>query len=102
MGLKIINADRMVSETFCDGRFICTNIHFSTTQWRFQFLDTKTQLGRYVWVEINRNGHWNDIDKKTYYNLKYPNIPASHQISADWFADIDNARLTFEEALKCI
>lgn len=92
----------MIGETFCDNRFICTNVSFSLSEWIFQFLDNENKIKRYLSVEINRMGHWNSIDKKTYYNLKYPNIPASHQISADWFADIDNARLTFEEALKCI
>ena len=98
--LSIKNIDRITGESFVDGRFLCTNHIESGTSIRFQFLDTETQLGRYVWVEINRNGHWNNIDKETYYNLNYPNIQALHQISADWFSDVDNARATFEEALK--
>lgn len=100
MSLKIVNSDRMIGETFCDGRFVCTNVSFSITQWRFQFLDTEHSRGRYVWVEIDRNSHWDNRDQKWYYMLNYPKIPQRHQVSADWFGDIDNARATFETALK--
>ena len=99
--LVIKNKDKILGDTFVDGRFLCSNHRETTTMISFWFKDLQDKIpAGGVWVEINRNGHWNNIDKETYYNLSYPNIQASHQISADWFSDVDNARHTFEEALK--
>lgn len=100
--LTIKNIDRITGESFVDGRFLCTNHIESGTSIRFQFLDTETQLGRYVWIEINRNKTWANDSKNPgwYYKLNYAGMPAEHKISADWFSDFDNARYTFETALK--
>lgn len=99
--LVIKNWNKIMGDTFCDDRFLCSNHNETPTTISFWFKDLEDKIpAGGVWVEINRNGHWNNIDKETYYNLNYPNIQSSHQISVNWFSDIDNVRATFEEALK--
>ena len=96
--LVIKNKNKIIGDTFVDGRFLCSNFEETNTLLSFWFKDLEEAGG--IWVQIRREPQWDDSNKRFYYKVVYPNQPAEHNITADWFADIDNARHTFEHALK--
>ena len=101
--LVIKNWDKILGDTFCDGRFLCSNHNETPTTISFWFKDLqdKIDIGG-VWIDIIREKHWDNspMHGGWYYHLHYPNIVSKHQVSADWFSDIDNARASFEQALN--
>lgn len=97
--LKIMNPDKMVGQTFRDGRFVCLRTQDSITQWRFQFEDLRAPTKRLVWIEVNKVGKWDDKEGKIMYILNYPNCPL-HKITIDYFSNFLFACDTFEMALK--
>ena len=96
MRLDIQNIHKLVHTEYHNKRFVCTNTVETDTNYRFQFNDTKSTSSRYVWVEIRRNGQWND--GKWEYRLNYPNCP-EHIITADWLGFPPNAVGLMEECL---
>lgn len=97
--LEIINANKIVDERFVVGRFVCLRVQDSITNWRFQFEDLDAPTKRFVWVEVDKVGRWDNDEKKWMYKLNYPNCGV-HKVSLDWFGDFQNALETFEIALK--
>lgn len=100
MELRIKNIDRMIGTQFWNGIFFCTKAYESETNYRFQFKDTRDDASRIVWVEINKNGRWDDEAGDWTYNLNYPNIKSHHLVTANWFSDWANVMETFGSALK--
>ena len=96
MRLDIQNIDKLIDSEYHNKRFICTSATETDTNYRFQFKDKGSLATRYVWVEIRRNGQWND--GKWEYRLNYPNCP-EHIITADWLGFPPNAVGLMEECL---
>ena len=98
--LTIKNWNRLLGETFIDGRFLFSNFEETETKLKFWFKDIfdKSAAGG-VWVEIEREGKYDKEYGYKMYRVTYPNcIP--HRIGAEYFRDIDNVRWTFDAALK--
>lgn len=89
----------MVGERFLAGRFVCLRTQDSITHWRFQFEDLKAPIKKFVWVEVDKVGSWDNYEKKYMYPLNYPNSP-THKVSSDYFRNFQNACETFTMALK--
>lgn len=98
--LTIKNWDKMIGESFVNDRFRCSNFEetFSNLSFWFKDLDDKIPAGG-VWVTIYREGEYDPEKGHLMYNVAYP-MCSPHRVGADWFSDIDNARWTFETALK--
>ena len=98
--LVIRNEDKVGGWVF-HNRFILKKIVESDTNYRWGFIDEGSKLMRIIWIELNRNGVWDDVDKKWLYRLNYPNIPASeHRVSAEWWGDLENVKRTFARILE--
>ena len=101
--LVIKNWDKIMGDTFVDGRFLCTNHRETAATIDFWFKDLTDKIPEGgIWVSINRSKVWDSTGNHSgwYYDLDYPNILNRHRISANWFSDIDNVRATFDDALK--
>lgn len=97
--LKIENHDKIMGETFC-GRFELTNFFENKEFLEFWFRDLNDMnMHNGEWVKISREKKWDAADQKWYYKIDRRDHKM-HYVSLDWFADIDNARATFEEVLK--
>lgn len=99
MELIIVNIHKVVDSEYHKGRFVCTKALETDTNYRFQFRDSQTMLGRYVWVEVSKWGHFNRMEGNWEYRLNYPNCGV-HIVTAKWFAIDANVQYTFTEALK--
>lgn len=99
--LKIVNPDKMTNIKFTNGRFVCLRALDTITHWRFQFEDLQSPMKRFVWVEVDKVGRWDNDEKKWMYQLNYPNCPL-HKVSLDYFGNFQNALETFETALKVV
>lgn len=99
MRLVIKNIHKVIGDVY-QTRFVCINAVETDVNYRFQFRDNGYTNSRIVWVEVNRNGRWDVEDKKWYYPLNYPNVGGGHWISADWWGDMKNVKLTFDEVFK--
>lgn len=98
--LTIKNWNKLLGESFIDDKFLFTDFEETPTHLRFWFKDCiSNKPGIGVWVEIEREGEYDDEEGIVMYGIQYPNC-GPHKIGVDWFADIDNARWTFEQALK--
>jgi len=97
--LEIINANKIVGERFAIGRFVCLRALDTITHWRFQFEDLQSPMKRFVWIEVDKVGRWDNYEKKWLCALNYPNSP-THKVSLDYFGNFQNACETFEMALK--
>jgi hypothetical protein len=97
--LDIKNLHKVIHSEYHRGRFVCTNALETDTNFRFQFRDMEALSARYIWVEVTKFGHFNQIEGNWEYRLNYPNCP-THVITAKWFEKEANVRFTFEEALK--
>lgn len=93
--LVIENYERMVGETFWQGRFQCSQAYESEVNYRFQFTDTESPSVRVIWIEVGKFAKWDVQDKKWYYRIQ----DNRQFVSADWFT-FDNAIKTFGEKLK--
>ena len=89
----------MVGQRFINRRFVCLRVVDEITHWRFQFEDLQSPMKRFVWVDIDKVGRWDNYEKKWLYVLNYPNSP-THKVSLDYFGNFQNALETFETALK--
>ncbi len=97
--LNIVNTNKVIGKTFVDGRFVCTYVQDSITQWRFQFEDLQSDSKRFLWIELHKVGRWDDEDKRVYYTLGYYKAPL-HRVSLDFFSELENVLSTFEDALN--
>lgn len=95
--LVIKGWNKLLGDTFLDGRFIFSNFEEEPTLLGFWFKDLEQAGG--VWVHIERTARFDNEKNIPMYTIKYPNCTL-HRIGVDWFSDIDNARWTFETALK--
>jgi len=93
--LVIDNYERMVGQTFWNGRFQCSNVHETEVNYRFQFIDTESPSVRVIWIEVGKFAKWDDEDQKWYYRIQ----DNRHFVSADYFT-FDNAVKSFGERLK--
>ena len=93
--LVIDNYERMVGQTFWNGRFQCSNVHETEVNYRFQFIDTESPSVRVIWIEVGKFAKWDDEDQKWYYRIQ----DNRHFVSADYFT-FDNAVKAFGERLK--
>lgn len=98
MRLDIHNINKLVHTEYHKGRFVCTKALETETNYRFQFHDTHYATSRYVWVEISKHGHYNNIEKHWEYRLNYPNCP-THIITAEWLSFPPNAVKLMEDCL---
>jgi hypothetical protein len=99
MKLIIQNYDKIVTAMFHKERFICTEAIETDTNYRFQFRDDSSGVHRYIWIEVSKIGHYNDIEKAWEYRLNYMKCPY-HVVTAEWFEDYKNVMDTFGSALK--
>jgi hypothetical protein len=99
MKLIIQNYDKIVTAMFHKERFICTEAIETDTNYRFQFRDDSSGVHRYIWIEVSKTGHYNDIEQVWEYRLNYPNCPI-HIITAKWFGKFTNVMRTFSSCLK--
>ncbi len=53
--LNIVNTNKVIGKTFVDGRFVCTYVQDSITQWRFQFEDLQSDSKRFLWIELHKS-----------------------------------------------
>lgn len=97
MRLDIHNTHKLIDTMYHNGRFVCTKALETDTNYRFQFYDTKSSSGRYVWVEVSRIGNW-DGDKWIY-RLNYPNA-VEHWVTVEWLGFPPNAVKLMEDCLK--
>ena len=97
--LKIVNPDKMVGRKFVKDRFVCIRTTDVITHWKFQLEDLKAPFKRFLLIEVDKVGRWDNIEQKWMYDLKYPDCPP-HKVSLDYFGKFDNALETFEMALK--
>ena len=98
--LVIKNWDKILGDTFVDGRFLCSNHREKATTISFWFKDLENKIpAGGIWVDINRKPKWSVADNQWLYTLTYPHCKL-HYVSANWFSDINNAKATFEDALK--
>ena len=81
------------------GRFECSKVVEMRNSYRYQFKDSVV-MGRYLWVELNRNGMWDDVGGRWMYRLNYPNFSSEHYISAGWWSDLENVKRTFVSILE--
>jgi len=93
--LVIDNYERMVGQTFWNGRFQCSNVHETEVNYRFQFIDTESPSVRVIWIEVGKFAKWDVEDQKWYYRIQ----DNRHFVSADYFT-FDNAVKAFGERLK--
>ena len=93
--LVIDNYERMVGQTFWNGRFQCSTAHETEVNYRFQFTDTESPSVRVIWIEVGKFAKWDVEDQKWYYRIQ----DNRHFVSADWFYFI-NAVKSFGERLK--
>ena len=96
MRLDIHNINKLVHTEYHKGRFVCTNTVETDTNYRFQFHDTHYATSKYVWVEVSRNGDWDN--GKWIYHLNYPNAN-QHFVTADWLGFPPNAVKLMEDCL---
>jgi hypothetical protein len=99
MKLIIQNYDKIVTAMFHKERFICTEAIETDTNYRFQFRDDSSGVHRYIWIEVSKIGHYNDIEKAWEYKLNYPNRPR-HIVTANWLGFPPNAVQLMEDCLK--
>ena len=98
--LTIKNWGKLIGESFLDDRFRCTNFLETETHLRFWFRDLEDKLhDGGVWVEIEREGKYDSEAGHNLHTVTYPHCH-THKIGVHWFGDMDNAKWTFEEALK--
>lgn len=98
--LTIKNWNKLIGETFVDGRFLFSNFVETGTKLQFWFKDLNSNNSSYgIWVDIERQGQYEPEYGYKMYKVIYPK-GGEHRIGANWFGDIDNARWTFETALK--
>ena len=93
--LVIENYERMVGQTFWQGRFKCSQAYESEVSYRFQFRDTESPSVRVIWIEVGKFAQWDVEDQKWYYRIQ----DNQHYVSADWFT-FGNAIKAFGERLK--
>jgi len=93
--LVIDNYERMVGQTFWNGRFQCSNVHETEVNYRFQLIDTESPSVRVIWIEVGKFAKWDVEDQKWYYRIQ----DNRHFVSADYFT-FDNAIKSFGERLK--
>lgn len=98
--LHIQNYNRLDGTEYWNGRYVCTWSVETEQQYRFQFRDTQSPSGRYLWIEINRIGRWDTEEGRWMYSLNYQNVGGGHFVSADYFSDMDNVIWTMGECLK--
>ena len=98
MVLQIINVNKMVGTVYWNRRFKCLQVHETDTNYRFQFDDVQIP-NRYVWVEVRKDGHYNQEHQVWEYRLNYMKCP-HHIVTAEWFEDYKNVMDTFGSALK--
>ena len=98
--LTIKGIHKLLGEGFIDYRFLFTNFEETPTHLRFWFKDVFTnKSGIGVWVEIEREGEFDVEEDEVLYRVSYPHC-GPHLIGVEWFCNIDNAKWTFEQALK--
>jgi hypothetical protein len=98
--LTIKNWDKLLGDRFVYDRFMFSNFEETGTKLRFWFKDLQDKIpAGGVWVEIERKSVYAKDRGYGMFRVIYPNCN-EHKIGADWFSDIDNARWTFETALK--
>jgi hypothetical protein len=93
--LVIENYQRMVGQTFWNGRFQCSQAYESEVNYRFQFTDNESPSVRVIWIEVGKFAKWDMADQKWYYRIQ----DNRHFVSADYFT-FDNAIKAFGERLK--
>jgi hypothetical protein len=95
--LKIKNPNDIKGMNFVDGRFTLRLIDEESNRYRFGFKET----GRWVYVDVYREPKWDSERMENIYRVDNGRFK-SHWISAKWFGEIKNVKLTFNEALKNI
>ena len=99
MLLKIEGYTKPEGWKFHSERFECINSIENLTSYRWQFVDNDSNNSRYIWIELNRIGHYNHIEQEWEYRLNYPTAP-THIVTSKWFSNIGNVMETFKECLK--
>lgn len=97
MRLDIKNVHKLVDSEYHKSRFVCTKALETETNYRFQFHDTHYATARYVWVEVSRNGDWDNGE--WIYKLNYPNS-YQHWVTAEWLGFPPNAVKLMEDCLN--
>jgi hypothetical protein len=95
--LKIKNPNDIKGMNFLDGRFTLRLIDEESHRYRFGFKETS----RWVYVDVYREPKWDSERMENIYRVDNGRFK-SHWISAKWFGEIKNVKLTFNEALKNI
>lgn len=99
--LVIKNKDKILGDTFLNGRFLCSNFQDTNDFLSFWFKDLTDKIPTGgIWIGIDKKGKWSVEDNEMLYTILYPNSNNKHYISANWFSDIDNARRAFQIALE--
>ena len=95
--LKIKNPNDIKGMNFLDGRFTLREVDEESHRYRFGFKETS----RWVYVDVYREPKWDSERMENIYRVDNGRFK-SHWISAKWFGEIKNVKLTFNEALKNI
>jgi len=101
MQLTIQNYTKVVG-TQLHGRFVCTYVQQTPTNYRFQFRDDGSPQLRVLWIEVSRIWVWDMDDGGNWvYRLNYLNQTHSiHIVTARWFAEWGNVMRTFKDCLE--
>ena len=98
--LTIVNWNKIMGCTFCDERYLASNFVDNEQYLEFWFKDLDDKhMHKGHWIRIQRDAKWDVQEQKWMYQIHRPDYKL-HFVSSDWFADIDNARSSFEDVLK--
>ena len=81
----------------CEGRFDLVETIESKEYYDFRFADRVKK--KVLHIKLKRDSHYNRIDKEHQYHF-ITTDGYSHAITADWFADLDNAKEAFLTELE--
>ena len=93
--LYIKNPDDIKGMNFIDGRFTLRSVETYYEKYRFAFKETS----RWVYIDVYRYPKWDSEQNVNMYRIdngKFDN----HWISAKYFREIKNVKITFTHALK--
>ena len=81
----------------CDGRFDLVESVETNEYYDFRFADRVKR--KVLHILLKRDSHYNRIEKEHLYRF-ITTDGYQHEISADWFADLDNAKEAFLSELE--
>jgi len=93
--LKIKNPTDILGMNFVDHRYTLINVEIFDDRYRFAF----KEISRWVYVDIFREPKWDAAEDRNMYRVDNGKF-SNHWISANYFSQIKNVKITFTHALK--